>query len=90
MEADFIASQQLLREHGCNTNFLIYPGGRTPTNTETWNLVKRYFMGGVLANRVATNTTPINPHKLRRHSIYDSDNKVTINYNGVDTEFYSL
>ena len=66
IEKDFTTTQRLLKEHGCNTDLLVYPHGTLTPETEA--VVRKYFSGGVLIAE-GMNELPIRPYKLMRYNL---------------------
>lgn len=61
------ASVSALREHGCESRFLVYP--YNAINTDKMPIVKRYFTACVGLGAETDNTLPIYTHHIRRYSI---------------------
>lgn len=81
VKTDFVNTIKALREHGCESRYLVYP--YNDIDSAKIKLVKQYFMAGVGlggndADPGATNTLPIYTHWLRRYSINDTSQKVVV------------
>ena len=84
-EKDFAASIALLREHGCEYRYLVYP--YNATSSQKISLVKKYFeaavgLGGTDTNPGSDNTLPVYTHWLRRYSINEAEATTKVEYNG--------
>lgn len=92
-EADFAASIALLREHGCEYRYLVYP--YNATSSQKIALVKKYFdaavgLGGTDANPGSDNTLPVYTHWLRRYSINEASATTKVEYNGVTVDAHAF
>lgn len=84
-ETDFAASIALLKEHGCEYRYLVYP--YNATSSQKISLVNKYFeaavgLGGNDANPGSDNTLPVYTHWLRRYSINEAEETTKVEYNG--------
>lgn len=92
-EADFAASIALLREHGCEYRYLVYPYNATSSTKIA--LVKQYFeaavgLGGNDADPGAVNALPVYTHWLRRYSINEAEETKKVEYNGQTVEVHAF
>lgn len=73
--ADVEASQAALIAHGCNPDFLVYPGGHHDDSNDgiVDAVVRTHFKGAVAIANVA-NTTPLYTYSIFRYSILDEQN----------------
>lgn len=79
LTADVEASQAALIAHGCNPEFLVYPGGHHDDSDGgiVDTVVRTHFKGAVaIAN--AANTTPLYTYSIFRYSILDESNTTTV------------
>lgn len=92
-EADFAASIALLREHGCEYRYLVYP--YNATSSTKIGLVKQYFeaavgLGGTNADPGSDNTLPVYTHWLRRYSINEASATTKVEYNGETVDAHAF
>lgn len=73
------ASVSALREHGCESRYLVYP--YNAIDTDKMPIVKRYFAACVGLGAETDNTLPIYTHHIRRYSI-NSDEYLEKEYEG--------
>lgn len=88
--ADFKQSQALLKAHGCNTSYLVYPNNAC--SAEKMEIVKKYFRGALWGGdeKVSLiNVPPINPYGLTRYSVVTAD-RITKVINGQEVEVAAL
>lgn len=76
----FEQSIAALREHGCESRFLVYP--YNAINAERMKLVKRYFAAGIGFGSGTDNILPLYTYHIKRYSICESDVTVEKEYNG--------
>lgn len=89
IESDFIASQNALKEHGCNPEHFAYPFGYVPTDESKMSLIKHYFKSGI-AIEYQENVPPLNTYKIMRESLVDTTRKVEHIVDGEVKEFYPV
>ena len=77
---DFKKAKAALREHGCETRYLVYP--YNAITAETIPIVQRYFAAGVGLGAGTDNTLPLYTYWLRRYSINNTDVSVEKEYDG--------
>lgn len=92
-EADFAASVALLKEHGCEYRYLVYP--YNATSSQKIALVKKYFeaavgLGGNDSNPGSDNTMPVYTHWLRRYSINEAETTTKVAYNGTTVDAHAF
>ena len=75
----FESSIAALREHGCESRYLVYPYNKI--NSEKMPLVKKYFSAAVGLGKETENILPVQTHDLKRVSI-NSDALIDKEYNG--------
>ena len=84
-QTDEVVTQQFkdsiaaLREHGCESRYIVYP--YNAINTEKLPLVKKYFTAAIGIGQETDNILPIQTHDLKRYSI-NSDEFVDVEYEG--------
>lgn len=79
VEQQFKDSIAALREHGCESRYLVYP--YNAINTERIPLVRKYFRAGVGLGNDTDNPLPLYTYWIRRHSI-NSGEFVDVQYEG--------
>ena len=79
LTADVEASQEALIAHGCNPEFLVYPGGHHDDSDGgiVDTVVRTHFKGAVAIANVA-NTTPLYTYSIFRYSIMDENSTTTV------------
>ena len=75
----FESSIAALREHGCESRYLVYPYNKI--NSAKMPLVKKYFSAAVGLGQETENILPVQTHDLKRVSI-NSDALIDKEYNG--------
>lgn len=85
---EFESSITALREHGCESRYLVYP--YNATNDDVMSLVKKYFSAGIGLGNSQDNTLPLNTYHLRRCSINDTSVKIDKEYNGQTVSVYEF
>lgn len=79
LTADVEASQAALIAHGCNPEFLVYPGGHHDDSDGgiVDTVVRTHFKGAVAIANIA-NTTPLYTYSIFRYSIMDENSTTTV------------
>lgn len=79
LTADVEASQAALITHGCNPEFLVYPGGHHDDSDGgiVDTVVRTHFKGAVAIANTA-NTTPLYTYSIFRYSILDESSTTTV------------
>ncbi len=85
---EFEDSITALREHGCESRYLVYP--YNAINTDLMPLVKKYFAAGIGLGMESDNTLPIYTYHIRRYSINDTSISVEKEYNGETVSVHSF
>ena len=86
---EFISSISALREHGCETKYLVYP--YNAINKDLMPLVDQYFDAGIgLGSGKTDNSIPVYTFHLRRYSINNTEISVEKEYNGEIVSVHSF
>ncbi|MBR2343877.1 MAG: polysaccharide deacetylase family protein, partial [Clostridia bacterium] len=85
---EFEDSIAALREHGCESRYLVYP--YNAINTDLMPLVQKYFSAGIGLGMESDNVLPIYTYHIRRYSINDTSISVEKEYNGEIVSVHSF
>lgn len=84
---EFENSITALREHGCESRYLVYP--YNAIDSAKMPLVKKYFSAAVGLGKETDNILPIQTHDLKRYSI-NNDELVEKEYNGATVQAHGF
>lgn len=88
IHTDLAASAAALREHGCESRYLVYP--YNAINENLIPIVRKYFTAAVGIGTGSDNVLPVYTYHLRRHSINDTTVSVEKEYNGEIVSVHSF
>ena len=85
---EFEDSIKALREHGCESRYLVYP--YNAINTSLMPLVQNYFSAAVGIGMESDNLIPVYTYHIRRYDINDTSISVEKEYNGETVSVHSF
>ncbi len=88
MIQEFEDSIKALREHGCESRYLVYP--YNAINADLMPLVKKYFSAGIGLGSESDNSLPLYTYHIRRYSAIDTSISVEKEYNGETVSVHSF